>query len=184
MGWLNNFFAPAYSSNPKPFQHTDANTEGHECNDRTDFPAAQPKPRRCVGTCTPDRQTMTGARDVVKAASDATNLVLSIIDAQQLARPYNEDEAAEWSIQRRMAEADRMPPPAVYYGLQGAASDTNQQQLLNACTPEEQAIYRTYQEARLAGMSDRDALAGMGLQRGEGNRVERQLQPVGRKVMR
>ena len=76
-----------------------------------------------------------------------------------------------------------MPSPAVYYGLQGEASNTEHQRQLNACTPEEQAIYRTYQEARLAGMSDRDALAGMGLRRGEGNRVE-QLQPVGRKVLR
>lgn len=180
MGWLSNFLAPAYSSNPKPFQHTDANTEGHECNERTDFPPAQPTPHRCVGQCTPSRQPMTHAGQSLSAM----NAVAGLIDWQQLVQPRNAEEAAEWSIQRRMAEADRMPPPAVYYGLQGAASDTNQQQLLNGCTPEEQAIYRTYQEARLAGMSDRDALAGMGLRRGEGNQVERQLQPVKRGQLR
>jgi len=167
---------------PKGFSYTtDADRKG-ECNDRTDFPPYKQTnlTRRCVGTCTPDRQPMTHAGQ----ALNALNAVGDMIDWQQLVQPRNEDEAAEWSIQRRMAASEQMPSPAVYYGLQGEASNTEHQRQLNACTPEEQAIYRTYQEAIAAGMSDTAALAGMGLRRGEGNRVERQLQPVGRKVLR
>jgi hypothetical protein len=156
------------------------------CNDRTDYPEYR-QTRRCVGQCTPSRQPMTHAGQ----AMSAMNAVGSMIDWQQLAKPRNEDEADEWSIQRRMAEADRMPSPAVYYaqvapGLleQGEASAAERARLLNNCTPEEQAIYKTWQEANAAGWSDTAALAPMGLQRGEGNRVERQLQPVGRKVLR
>jgi hypothetical protein len=166
--------------------YTDANTPGHECNERTDFPAAQPTPRRCVGQCTPSRQPMTHAGQTL----NAVNAVAGLIDWQQLVQPRNEDEAAEWSIQRRMAETDRMPSPAVYYGKvapgllqQGEAIDAERQRLLDGCTELEQCAARTYQEARLVGMSDRDALAGMGLGRGEGNRVER-LQPVKRGQLR
>ncbi len=183
MGWLSNFLAPAYSSNPKSFQHTDANTVGHECNERTDFPAAQPTPRRCVGQCTPSRQPMTHAGQ----ALGALNAVGSMIDWQQLSKPRNDEEASEWEIQRRMAETDRMPSPAVYYANQLQQSDditAERQRMLNSCTPEEQAIYLTYQEARQAGWSDTAALAPMNLQRGEGNRVERQLQPVERRKLR
>lgn len=166
---------------PKGFSYTtDADRKG-ECNDRTDFPEYRQTnlTRRCVGTCTPDRQPMTHAGQSLNALDAVGNM----IDWQQLVQPRDEEEAAEWSIQRRMAEADRMPSPAEYYGLQGGETDTGLQQLLNGCTPEEKAIYLTYQEARHAGWSDTAALEPMNLRRGEGNRVER-LQPVGRKVLR
>lgn len=158
---------------------TDA-TPGAVCNDRTDFPPYKQTnlARRCVGTCTPDRQPMTHAGQALAAL----NAVGGMIDWQQLGKPRNDDEAAEWEIQRRMAETDRMPSPAVYYANLLQNSDdisAEQARLLNGCTSEEQAIYLTYQEARLAGMSDTAALAPMGLQRGAGNKVERrEPQPV------
>lgn len=171
---------------PKGFSYTtDADRKG-ECNDRTDFPEYRQTnlARRCVGTCTPDRQPMTHAQQAMGGA----DFVAGMIDWGQLGKPRDEDEAAEWSIQRRMAEADRMPSPAVYYGQQALqqseAIDAERQRLLNGCSEIEQSAARTYQEARQAGWSDTNAMAPMGLGRGERGEVVRlngrQAEPVRR----
>jgi hypothetical protein len=64
------------------------------------------------------------------------------------------------------------------------AADARRQELEDSLPPDEKLLRRTYLAAIHAGQSDAAALAAMGLRRGEGNRVERQLQPVGRRQLR
>lgn len=150
------------------------------CNDRTDFPEYR-QTRRCVGQCTPDRNTLTAANDAMSAASGAASLVMGMLNPNKLGyHDYREEEEQEFGA---AADRRRAGEDAYYEQRQRVAQsyqiEANHAALLGQCSPDERAIYQTHLEALAAGHTD--TLTPMGLGRGEGGSVERrEAQPVRR----
>ena len=148
------------------------------CNDRTDYPAASP--RRCVGQCTPSRQTLTAANDAMSAASSAANFILGMVNPNTLGW-HDPDADDDWNN----SIADRKRAGEAAYQEQQrliAASKAREEEragLMGQLSDVERGIYLTHLEAN-AFQPGSDTLTPMGLGRGEGGRVERQTVPARR----
>ena len=141
-------------------------------NNRTDYPPEQPRPRCCVGQCTPTRQTLTAANDAMSAASSAAGFVMSLINPALLGyhdwREEEQDRYGAASDRRRAGEAAHQEQQRLISASK--AREEERAALLGQLSDTERGIYLTHLEAN-ALQPGSDTLTPMGLGRARSGAV-------------